>query len=118
MKTLILIALLGAAPAYADSIACHIIYGGENFSVNAQPTADPYRVKGEKIGRYFEVKVSYATAPADLAALSIYVYAASILAARLSRLRHWRGLAGRRFLPSSRSTARRALRDRNALGFR
>ena len=63
------------APAYADSVTCHIIYGGENFTVSGQATADPYSVRGEKIGRYFEVKVSYVTEPADLAVLSIYVYA-------------------------------------------
>jgi hypothetical protein len=67
--------LILTAPAFADSVACHIVYGGENFTVKGQPTADPYAVRGEKIGRYFEVKVSYVTEPADLAALSIYVYA-------------------------------------------
>jgi hypothetical protein len=70
-----------AAPAFTqekgDTATCHIIYGGENFTVGAQPTSDPYAVRGEKIGRYFEVKVSYVTQPADLAALSIYVYATS-----------------------------------------
>jgi len=71
------IAAVIASPAFADTATCHIIYGGENFTVSAQPTADPYTVKGEKIGRYFEVKVSYITEPADLAALSIYVYAMS-----------------------------------------
>ncbi|HUQ11980.1 MAG TPA: hypothetical protein VM146_16815 [Steroidobacteraceae bacterium] len=65
------------APAYADSVACHVIYGGENFTVSAQPTGDPYAVRGEKIGRYFEVKVAYVTEPAQLAALSVYVYATS-----------------------------------------
>lgn len=59
------------------AVACHIIYGGENFTVTARPTGDPYAVRGEKIGRYFEVRVSYVTEPADLAALSIYVYATS-----------------------------------------
>lgn len=77
LKTLAAVALLGATPTFADSVACHIIYGGENFSVNAQPTADPYKVKGEKIGRYFEFKAVYATSPADLAAISIYVYGTS-----------------------------------------
>jgi hypothetical protein len=67
--------LMVTAPVYADSVTCHIIYGGENFTVSGKPTADPYSVRGEKIGRYFEVKVSYVTEPADLAALSIYVYA-------------------------------------------
>ena len=69
--------LLGAGSALADTATCHIIYGGENFTVAAQPSADPYKVKGEKIGRYFEVNVSYVTEPADVAALSIYVYATS-----------------------------------------
>ena len=69
--------LLGVTPVWADTVACHIIYGGENFSVSAQPTAEPYKVKGEKIGRYFEFKAVYATSPADLAAISIYVYGTS-----------------------------------------
>lgn len=77
LKALTALALLGAAPAFADTVACHIVYGGENFSVNAQPTADPYAVKGEKIGRYFEFKAVYTTSPADLAAISIYVYGTS-----------------------------------------
>jgi hypothetical protein len=64
-------ALAGTAPVFADSAVCHVIYGGENFTVTAQPADDPYTVRGEKIGRYFEVKVSYVTAPAVLAALSI-----------------------------------------------
>lgn len=76
-RKVILAGVLIAPPAFADTATCHIIYGGENFTVAAQPTADPYAVRGEKIGRYFEVKVSYVTAPADLAALSIYVYATS-----------------------------------------
>jgi len=62
------------APAFADTAVCHVIYGGENFTVKAQPTGDPYTVRGEKIGRYFEVKVAYVTSPAEFAALSIYVY--------------------------------------------
>ena len=63
------------SPAFADTATCHVIYGGENFTVSAHSTVDPYSVRGEKIGRYFEVRVSYVTGPADVAALSIYVYA-------------------------------------------
>jgi hypothetical protein len=62
------------AAGFADTATCHIVYGGESFTVSAQPAADPYVVKGEKIGRYFEFKVSYVTTPVDLAALSVYVY--------------------------------------------
>ncbi|HEV7608724.1 MAG TPA: hypothetical protein VGO61_15380 [Steroidobacteraceae bacterium] len=72
-----LLAACLAAPAAADSVSCHIIYGGENFPVLARPTDDPYSVKGQKIGRYFEFKVAYVTSPADLSAISVYVYATS-----------------------------------------
>jgi hypothetical protein len=68
-----LIALL-AAPVYADAVTCHIIYGGENFSAVAAPTSDPYTVQGQRIGRYFEFKVSYVAAPTEFSAISIYVY--------------------------------------------
>ena len=79
-KMMLAASLVGIAPTLAQGgevATCHIIYGGENFTVSAQPTADPYGVRGEKIGRYFEVKVSYVTQPAEYAALSIYVYATS-----------------------------------------
>lgn len=76
-KVILSAALLGAAPAFADSAVCHVIYGGENFTVKARPTNDPYAVRGEKIGRYFEVKVAYVTTPVEFAALSVYVYATS-----------------------------------------
>jgi len=75
MKALVPLVLLIAAPAFADTVTCHIVYGGENFTVAAHPTDDPYRVRGEKIGRYFEFKAAYVTAPADLGAIAIYVYA-------------------------------------------
>jgi hypothetical protein len=77
MKHAWLLAGLLATPSFADSVSCHIIYGGENFSVVAQPTDDPYHVEGRKIGRYFEFKAAYVTQPADLAAISVYVYATS-----------------------------------------
>ncbi len=82
LRQVMVIALLAAgAPAMAqandDVATCHIIYGGENFTVSATPADDPYSVRGEKIGRYFEFKVSYVTRPAEFAALSIYVYAIS-----------------------------------------
>jgi hypothetical protein len=74
-KVILATLALSATPGWADTATCHIIYGGENFTVSVQPTNDPYSVRGEKIGRYFEVKVAYVTTPDDLASLSIYVYA-------------------------------------------
>ena len=77
MKKLWMLVALLAGPAFADSVNCHIIYGGENFSVVARATSDPYRVSGQKIGRYFEFKAVYVTQPAEVAAISLYVYATS-----------------------------------------
>ena len=77
MKYALLLMTALGAPAFADSVHCHIIYGGENFSVVAQPTNDPYRVTGQKIGRYFEFKATYVAKPAEIAAISLYVYATS-----------------------------------------
>jgi hypothetical protein len=77
MKYLGLLGLLLAAPVLADSVNCHIIYGGENFTVAAKPTDDPYQVSGQKIGRYFEFKAVYVASPAEFAAISLYVYGTS-----------------------------------------
>jgi hypothetical protein len=77
MKSIWLLASILAAPAFADSVHCHIIYGGENFSVVAQPTGDPYRVTGQKIGRYFEFRAVYVLQPEESAAISLYVFATS-----------------------------------------
>lgn len=68
------LALLCAPCAYADSVRCHVIYGGENFIVDAAQTAAPYEVAGQKIGRYFEFKASYVAAPERAAAINLYVY--------------------------------------------
>ena len=56
MKTVILLVALLTAPAFADSVHCHIIYGGENFSVVAQPTDDPYRVDGPEDRPLFRIQ--------------------------------------------------------------
>jgi hypothetical protein len=66
--------LFAASPCLADSIHCHIIYGGENFSVTAEPTTDPYRVAGNKIGRYFEFRITYVVTPSERAGIRVYVY--------------------------------------------
>lgn len=66
--------LLACAPlAHADSVRCHIVYGGEDFTVDAAPTTTPYRVAGQKIGRYFEFRAVYVAAPERDAAINLYV---------------------------------------------
>lgn len=79
MKRIALSALLAiaSANAMAGGVRCHIIYGGENFTVDATPTSDPYRVETVKIGRYFEFKLVYATLPVAGESIKAYVYGVS-----------------------------------------
>ena len=68
-------ALACASYAHADDVRCHIVYGGESFTVDAAPTDRPYSVPAQKIGRYFEFKAVYTNAPPRAAAINLYVYA-------------------------------------------
>ena len=78
MKARRLLTLLALAPlavqAQAASVRCHIVYGGEHFTVDAAPTDDPYRATGTKIGRYFEFKPVYVDRAATGKAIKVYVY--------------------------------------------
>jgi hypothetical protein len=68
---------LAFADAKASGVRCHIIYGGENFTVDAAPTRDPYRAEAVKIGRYFEFKLVYAALPVTGESIKAYVYGVS-----------------------------------------
>lgn len=78
MKAGRLLTLLALAPlamqAQAASVRCHIVYGGEHFTVDAAPTDDPYRATGTKVGRYFEFKPVYVDRVATGKAVKVYVY--------------------------------------------
>ena len=79
MKHIVIVALLALASTDADAsgVRCHIIYGGENFTIDATPTNDPYRVGNVKIGRYFEFKLVYAKSPVTGESIKAYVYGVS-----------------------------------------
>ncbi|WP_374249277.1 hypothetical protein [Thermomonas sp.] len=66
-----------ASAAHADTARCHVIYGGEEWVVDAQPTAQPYRVASRKIGRYFEFKLVYADLPDQGKFVRTYAYGTS-----------------------------------------
>lgn len=68
------IAMAFAGVAHAASVRCHIIYGGEDFTVDAAPNADPYRIDVRTIGRYFAFKASVVETPARAAAINLYTY--------------------------------------------
>lgn len=69
--------MLAGSPLPTDAAGtarCHLIYGGENWTVEAAPTHEPYLAEGKRIGRYFEFKLVYVDLPATGAAIKVYTY--------------------------------------------
>lgn len=66
--------MLACGTANAGTARCHVIYGGENWTIDAMPTNQPYLAEGRKIGRYFEFKLVYVQQPATGASIKIYTY--------------------------------------------
>ena len=80
MKTLFrglaaaLFAFLSAGPALAESVACHVTYGGETRSLAAEPVVTPYGVANKAFGSYLRVRLVFQREPADQAAIKIYTF--------------------------------------------
>lgn len=74
-----LFALLAAACADASAagVRCHVVYGGEASTIDATPTRDPYRVENVKIGRYFEIRLVYASLPVTGESIKATIYGVS-----------------------------------------
>jgi len=66
--------LIGQAGA-AESVVCHLSYGGESRIIEASPTASPYAVEAVQIGSYTLFRIVFRTEPADLASIKLYTYA-------------------------------------------
>ena len=79
MIRIALSALLAVActDATAAGVRCHIVYGGEDFTIDAAPTRDPYRVESVKIGRYFEFRLVYAALPVTGESVKATLYGVS-----------------------------------------
>lgn len=71
----LLASLLVLPPAQAESVVCHVTYGGETRLIETQPTTSPYTVPTSSIGTYFLFRVVFRREPADLAGIRIYTYA-------------------------------------------
>ena len=61
--------------SHADSVLCHIDYGGETRLIEAASVASPYTVKPVEIGSNFLFRIVFQTQPADLASIKLYTYA-------------------------------------------
>ena len=68
-----LLALSGAT--LAESVVCHVSYGGTTQQVEALPVSSPYRVSPVAIGSYFLFRIVFQKEPADLANIKLYTYA-------------------------------------------
>ena len=63
-----------ALPAQAEQVVCHLNYGGQEQSVIAQPSDSPYNIKPTSIGSYFLFRITFRTAPPELAGIKLYTY--------------------------------------------
>ena len=67
--------LLGSLPAQAETVFCHIEYGGESRLIEAAPTSAPYAELPTAIGSFFLFRIVFRTEPRDLAGIKLYTYA-------------------------------------------
>lgn len=75
-RAVLLGALAGATMmAEADTVACHLTYGGQTQLVEARPSASPYNEAPVAMGSYFLFRIVYRQQPADLAGIKLYAYA-------------------------------------------
>ena len=76
-ELLLSVALAGGIPAHlmaAESVACHLNYGGEIKTIEAMPTANPYTVAPIEVGSYTLFRIVFRNEPADLASIKLYTY--------------------------------------------
>jgi hypothetical protein len=71
MKNLLAICLLLCSSVHAETVACHVTYGGETRTLEAQPVSDPYAVPTVQVGSYFLFKLVFE----QRTAIKTYVFA-------------------------------------------
>lgn len=68
-------ALSAALPVRAESVACHLTYGGETQVIESTPLASPYTGAPTAIGSFFLFRIVFVREPADLARINLYAHA-------------------------------------------
>lgn len=69
-----LLAILSLS-AQAETVVCHLNYGGATSHIEAQPSTTPYAVAATPVGSYFLFRIVFRQEPADLANIKLYTYA-------------------------------------------
>lgn len=72
----LLLCLILVVPAHAETVSCHVTYGGETRLLDARPVTSSYAVPVQAIGSYFLFRIVFQKEPHDLAAVKLYVLAA------------------------------------------
>lgn len=67
--------LLASLAASAETVVCHVTYGGETRRLFARPVATPYTVAPVAFGSYFLFRSVFEDKPDGLAAIKLYTYA-------------------------------------------
>jgi hypothetical protein len=67
--------LLLSLPMHAETLRCHVSYGGETRDLETLPVSSPYSVPVQAVGSYFLFRMVFQKEPADLAAIKLYVFA-------------------------------------------
>jgi hypothetical protein len=71
---LIATTLLLALPVRAETLLCHLTYGGETRTLHALPVTAPYTVPVQAIGSYFLFRMIFQKEPRALAVIKLYVF--------------------------------------------
>lgn len=60
---------------HAQTVACHLTYGGETQIVEAPPGNAPYTGEPTAIGSFFQFRIVFVREPTDLARINLYTHA-------------------------------------------
>lgn len=75
LYTLIVATCLSFTTGAAETVACHVTYGGETTVLRAAPVASAYAVGATPMGSYFQMRIVFQPQPADQATIRITAYA-------------------------------------------
>ncbi|WP_198552309.1 hypothetical protein [Macromonas nakdongensis] len=78
-----------ALPAAAQTVRCHVSYGGVTKVFAAPPVSNPYDAPVQAEGSFFLFRAVNQVEPLDLASVKVYVYAALDSGPRLIHQGSW-----------------------------
>ena len=74
LKLILALLALSCSLAHAETVDCHVNYGGETKVISATPTAAPYDAEPTAIGSLFLFRIVFQRTPPGLGAIKVYTY--------------------------------------------